>query len=92
LSSLAVDQNKTLYRFFSEQNVTGGWWGGAFYYFTMGAYINTNHFKSSWASQWSGIGSKKFHDGLEVPYYETEGTFPFVDAAKYTAVSIPLKV
>jgi len=58
----------------------------------MGAYINTNHYKSSWASQWTSVGVKKFHDGLEVPYYETEGNFPFLDVQNYTAVSIPLKV
>lgn len=67
--------------------------GGAFYYFTEGAFINTNHYKGSWGDvSWRDIGIKKFYDGFKVPYYETEGRFPFIDNDNFTAVAIKLKV
>lgn len=81
-----------MYNFVKYFRKIGGWWGGAFYYFTMGAYVNTNHYKGSWNTSWVDIGQKKFYDGLTVPYIEAEGTFPYVENENYTAVGIKLKV
>ncbi|ODN03973.1 hypothetical protein Ocin01_02729 [Orchesella cincta] len=68
----------------------GGWWGGAFYPFTLSAYINTNHYKSEWAKNWTSIGEKKFWDGLSVPFYQLEGKYPVMESQNYTAVAVEL--
>ncbi|CAL8110111.1 unnamed protein product [Orchesella dallaii] len=68
----------------------GGWWGGAFYPFTISAYINTNHYKSTWAKNWTSIGEKRFWDGLSVPFYQLEGKYPVTESQNYTAVAVEL--
>lgn len=64
--------------------------GDAFYNFTVGIYLNTIHYKSTWLQKWIATGDRTFLDGLSVPFIKTSGYFPVKVTENYTSVAIPV--
>lgn len=54
--------------------------------------MNTMHYKSAWTTKWTDVGIHKFHDGLNVSFFEAQDAFPYIENEKYSAVSLKLKV
>lgn len=67
-------------------------WRKVFENTTVGAYLNTLHYKGMWETPWTNVGDKPFNYDSLVPYIESQGLFKIAETPNITAVLLDIQV